>query len=75
MHFKICRKASSSDDCERITGNPEVIGLSTGLVPRNAPAATDNRRREADFSRLGREEGPQSRGFYDLRSKFSGGNT
>src|SRR5580704_8606678 len=36
MHFKTCRKASSSDDCERITGNPEVIGLSTGLVPRNA---------------------------------------
>jgi transposase InsO family protein len=24
MHFKICRKASSSDDCERVTGNPEV---------------------------------------------------
>jgi len=36
MHFKTYRKASSSDDCERITGNPQVIGLSTGLVPRNA---------------------------------------
>ena len=36
MHFKTCRKASSSDDCERITGKPEVIGLSTGLVPVNA---------------------------------------
>src|SRR5271168_3177992 len=35
MHFKTYRKASSSDDCERITGNPQVIGLSTGLVPRN----------------------------------------
>jgi hypothetical protein len=41
MHFKICRKASSSDDCERITGNPEVIGLSTGLVPRNALVSRD----------------------------------
>ena len=41
MHFKICGKASSSDDCERITGNPEVIGLSTGLVPRNALGLTD----------------------------------
>jgi hypothetical protein len=41
MHFKICRKASSSDDCERITGNPEVIGLSTGLVPRNAQVSTN----------------------------------
>jgi hypothetical protein len=36
MHFKACRKASSLDDCERITGKPEVIGLSTGLLPRNA---------------------------------------
>ena len=42
MHFKICRKASSSDDCERITDNPEVIGLSTGLVPRNALVFTDS---------------------------------
>jgi hypothetical protein len=41
MHFKICRKASSSDDCERITGNPEVIGLSTGLVTENAAVFTD----------------------------------
>jgi hypothetical protein len=40
MHFTICRKASSSNDCERITGNPEVIGLSTGLVPRNALVLT-----------------------------------
>src|SRR4029077_12520384 len=42
MHFKTCRKASSSDDCERITGNPEVIGLSTGLVPRNALVFSEN---------------------------------
>src|SRR4029077_16641647 len=41
MHFKTCRKASSSDDCERITGKPEVIGLSTGLVPRKALLATN----------------------------------
>jgi len=38
VHFKTCRKASSSDDCERITDKPEVIGLSTGLVPRNTLA-------------------------------------
>jgi len=38
MHFKTCRKASSSDDC-----NPEVIGLSTGLVPRNALMAINFR--------------------------------
>jgi len=44
MRFKICRKASSSDDCERITGNPEVIGLSTGLVPRNAEGFRISRR-------------------------------
>ena len=42
MHFDTYRKASSSDDCERITGNPEVIGLSTGLVPRNALVFTDS---------------------------------
>jgi len=35
MHFKICRKASSSDDCERITGNPEVISSHDGIVPTN----------------------------------------
>jgi hypothetical protein len=27
MHFKTCRKASSSDDCERITGKPEVMDI------------------------------------------------
>jgi hypothetical protein len=41
MHFKTCRKVSSSDDCERIMGKPEVIGLSTGLVPRNALVSRD----------------------------------
>ena len=35
---------------ERITVNPEVIGSPVGLVPTNAPAVTDNRWREADFS-------------------------
>jgi hypothetical protein len=40
MHFKTCRKASSSDDCERIMANPEVMGLSTGLAP-NALLATN----------------------------------
>src|SRR6266849_5085777 len=29
------------DDSWRMTGNPEVIGSSAGLVPRNAPAVTD----------------------------------
>jgi hypothetical protein len=29
------------DDCERITGKPEVIGLSTGLLPRNALSAAN----------------------------------
>jgi hypothetical protein len=55
MHFKTCRKASSSDDCERITGNPEVIGLSTGLVPRNALLATNpflTRSRLVDTKRM-----------------------
>src|SRR4029077_13373629 len=32
MHFKICRKASSSDDCERITGNPESAGINRHVV-------------------------------------------
>jgi len=40
-----------TQNCCQVTGKPEVIGSSVA-VPRNAPAVTDNRWREADFAGL-----------------------
>jgi len=67
MHFKTCRKASSSDDCERITGKLEVISSHDGLVPTNELVLI-----EPINSRMVISEAPQKRGWRKLAGLVPG---
>jgi hypothetical protein len=49
-HIGIDKRPNSN--CSRITSKPAVIGSSVGLVPRNAPAMTDQSLERADLSLL-----------------------